>query len=646
MSSDSTSSTRILFDRSQWTIVNIVQFIAALAGIIVAFYSFPSLTPYVFALLIVGLALFPFWKRWSIRHILQKELPTEFFSEEDIQLATRYYIPPYCSESDPTQRDDHLTQDKLNSKSQQKLFDTIDKFINETSSEPFLWLLGDSGTGKSAFVLNYYARNRRRSWWKRHPLVVVPLGLPDIEKYITSVKKKSETVIFLDGLDEDTKAVENHEARFNELLTLCGDFKRVLITCRTQFFPSDTAIPRRSSTPRLGPRRAGKAATYQFSRLYISPFTDNQVKAYLKKRYSVFHLKQRLAGFRLVKRLPTLVVRPMLLAYIPDLLQSGQTFEYTFQLYEEMVDAWLEREYPYVKDADKVSLRNFSERLSIDLYTNRKKRGAERVKREELSRLAQEWHNFNLNEWQLSSRSLLNRDAAGYYKFAHRSIMEYLFVERITTKDAQHLKISRTDQMNAFLLEMVKTKLPEAKHHLVQQLKNVKKGFPAIRLRARAKESFTAKDVQGIIQEWGFFDSSINKDASGFLHLYESSGQEKAKIVIDHATRLMWQQSGSDKPMTFADAEKHIQKLNREKFAGFNNWRLPTLEETLSLMEPTKRNGDIHIDPVFDKTQRWIWTADKESSGVAWIVSFGDGYCDYDAAYYDVFVRAVRAGQS
>lgn len=461
-------------------------------------------------------------------------------------------------------------------------------------------------------------------------------------------------MLFLDGFDEDTKAVENYEARFHELMGWCGEFKRVLMTCRTQFFPSDDAMPRATQIPRPAVRPAGTSPTFKFSKLYIAPFTDEQVKAYLEKRFpskqrkkriDALQQKRREEAFAMVKSHSTILQRPMLLAYVPDLLERGKTFQFTFQFYEEMVDAWLDRDH--AEDADKASLRDFSERLAIDLYTNREKRGAERVERQLLATLAEKWNNFNLNDWKLSSRSLLNRDAAGYYKFAHRSIMEYLFVKRITTKDAQHLKINRTDQMNAFLLEMVKTKLPEAKHHLVQQLENVKEGFPIVGLRAQANESFNDEDVQKMIHEWGFFDSSKNKEGKGFFHLYEPSEQQKAKIVIDHATGLMWQQGGSNDSISFANAEKYIQKLNREKFAGYNDWRLPTLEEAMSLMEPTQKSGDLYIDPVFDKTQRWIWTADKQSAGVAWGVYFSDGGCyGYGVDSNLFYVRAVRSGQS
>lgn len=108
----------------------------------------------------------------------------------------------------------------------------------------------------------------------------------------------------------------------------------------------------------------------------------------------------------------------------------------------------------------------------------------------------------------------------------------------------------------------------------------------------------------------------------------------------------MWQQSGSSEYMNYANAEKHIRDLNAKRFAGYSNSRLPTLEEAMSLMEP-KKHGNLYIDPLFDQKQTWIWTADKESAGVAGVVYFYDGFCfHYPVDIYGSFVRAVRGGQS
>lgn len=152
--------------------------------------------------------------------------------------------------------------------------------------------------------------------------------------------------------------------------------------------------------------------------------------------------------------------------------------------------------------------------------------------------------------------------------------------------------------------------------------------------------------VMMMLKQKGFFDKYKNPDGKGIKHQYKTVTRRGVNLVIDHATGLTWQQSGSDKYMNFADAQKYIAQLNREKFAGYNDWRLPTLEEAMSLMEPKENSADLYIDPVFYKSQRWIWTADERASVVAWIVDFSNGGCDTFNVYDPCYVRAVRSGQS
>jgi hypothetical protein len=168
-------------------------------------------------------------------------------------------------------------------------------------------------------------------------------------------------------------------------------------------------------------------------------------------RYPFWRREQRQKAYTLALKIPLLSVRPMLLAHIPDILVSGKEVTHTYQLYEAMVDAWLERESSWV---DKQALRKFSENLAVDLYFNRVARGMERVPREELTTLARA-AGVQLELWQIGSRSLLNRDAEGNYKFAHRSIMEYLVALRLLQGDERCEGIVLTDQIRLSLLEML-----------------------------------------------------------------------------------------------------------------------------------------------------------------------------------------------
>ncbi|MCP4112313.1 MAG: DUF1566 domain-containing protein [Desulfobacteraceae bacterium] len=112
--------------------------------------------------------------------------------------------------------------------------------------------------------------------------------------------------------------------------------------------------------------------------------------------------------------------------------------------------------------------------------------------------------------------------------------------------------------------------------------------------------------------------------------------------VKDAATGLMWDKAGSDNRMTFKGAQAYIESLNSKKFEGYNDWRLPTLEELASLLE-NKMVNDIYIDPVFKCNKEFYWTTAKRASGGVWLVDFGGGCVGWGYAEGICYVRAVRS---
>jgi hypothetical protein len=168
-------------------------------------------------------------------------------------------------------------------------------------------------------------------------------------------------------------------------------------------------------------------------------------------------------------------------------------------------------------------------------------------------------------------------------------------------------------------------------------------------LRSQAA-TLSAKQVKDMLQQHDFFcrEESWSKEWSnprgrGIDHDFEL--QQNGLVVFDDATGLMWQQSGSQEYMNYSKAENYIRDLNNKRFAGFTDWRLPTLEEAMSLMEPEK-HGELYLDAIFDHKQTWIWTADKFSASAAWVVNFYYGHCYHYDVYNYSYVRAVRGGQS
>ncbi len=121
--------------------------------------------------------------------------------------------------------------------------------------------------------------------------------------------------------------------------------------------------------------------------------------------------------------------------------------------------------------------------------------------------------------------------------------------------------------------------------------------------------------------------------------------EDRREVVFDAATGLMWQKAGSDNIMLFRKAQAYIDGLNTQQFAGFNNWRLPTIPELMSLLEPERSSNGLYIDPVFDATQLWCWSADEVAGSPesVWGVGFFIGYVHRDVVGYPSYVRAVRS---
>ena len=116
---------------------------------------------------------------------------------------------------------------------------------------------------------------------------------------------------------------------------------------------------------------------------------------------------------------------------------------------------------------------------------------------------------------------------------------------------------------------------------------------------------------------------------------------EPNATVMDKTTGLIWQQSGCPYPLTWHEAKKYIDKLNQDKFGGHECWRLPTIDELMSLLTRTPHGEDFCIQPIFNQTQKWLWSCDLRSFMAAWYVSVELGFVAWHDFTGYFYVRAV-----
>jgi len=104
--------------------------------------------------------------------------------------------------------------------------------------------------------------------------------------------------------------------------------------------------------------------------------------------------------------------------------------------------------------------------------------------------------------------------------------------------------------------------------------------------------------------------------------------------ITDLKHGLMWklQDSYQEKKewTNWEAAQLYVEEKNKQKFAGHNDWRLPTRKELLTLYEENKSipwfyywtTNEVHMDPIFGYTSCCFWTSEEYKDQFAWHVNF------------------------
>jgi len=147
------------------------------------------------------------------------------------------------------------------------------------------------------------------------------------------------------------------------------------------------------------------------------------------------------------------------------------------------------------------------------------------------------------------------------------------------------------------------------------------------------------EELKRIIRRDNYYEKIINPNGVSENIFAASQG---AEVVFDKRTGLLWQKNGSSEKKEYWNAGKYIQALNSSKYAGHSDWRLPSIEELLSLMKKHPQN-DFFIDPIFSQDQTIVWSSDGapeiynfENETGAWLADFQNGLV-VRAIWYTVY---------
>ena len=127
--------------------------------------------------------------------------------------------------------------------------------------------------------------------------------------------------------------------------------------------------------------------------------------------------------------------------------------------------------------------------------------------------------------------------------------------------------------------------------------------------------------------------------------------------AIDKKTQLMWAINPSktanfpnpNKGMNWEDAVAWAKYVNTQGWCGFNDWRLPTIDELKTLFIK-HRQPTLHLnEAIFNDTNKYygVWSSSPVASysNYAWIVNFSLGLDYFSVKSNNYYVRLVRSSQ-
>ena len=128
--------------------------------------------------------------------------------------------------------------------------------------------------------------------------------------------------------------------------------------------------------------------------------------------------------------------------------------------------------------------------------------------------------------------------------------------------------------------------------------------------------------LDGLMRPLAYHDSELEEVADGWL---------------DRCTGLIWGPV-SPWPLTWDECGEFV---DRQAVAA-EGWRMPTVEELVSLLRPGQELGEFCHRP-FDERYLWLWTGDRRGYTSAWFVDVGGGAVLAQDRTCRFHVRPVRS---
>jgi len=371
------------------------------------------------------------------------------------------------------------------------LHDYVLEWLNDPKRK-LLAVLGDYGIGKTSFCYKFVCDMTGSAY---APVVVelktvMAEGWREVIQGEVRSKAGDSTqspVLILDGFDELSLTFDKVTVlkEIENLSKTTQEYKKVILTSRTQFFrdeEEEKKILVRKELRERGPR----SMTYpRFERIYVSLFDDEQIRRYLdlclgEKEAEKFWNET----VNVVFNVKDLASRPILIELIVNDREAVQNIEGKVtpgKVYRTITERWQEREEQRLPQSivlqhreekipknimlfmEELAYWRFTKELAYWRFTKEKERLHFNTLKDAINKYFDDETKDILRlsldnlDYQIRNCSFLSRNAQGYYAFAHRSFIEYFVARKLAREipEDKAKEINITDETALFVSELI-----------------------------------------------------------------------------------------------------------------------------------------------------------------------------------------------
>lgn len=344
-----------------------------------------------------------------------------------------------------------------------EVYNSLDRYIDgwlKERGKVHISLLGDFGAGKTWFCRHYAYRQLQRyvdnPIKERLPLLITLRTFAKamnskqlindalLEQYklqfvgspyniFQEMSRQGKLLLILDGFDEMARQVDYQTVvdNFWQLAELVDENSKVILTSRTEYFRWA-----KESEKILGGEEYGTSTIElsppKFEVLYLKSFNDDQIRKVIKLRLGEEAgdtVADRILG---TPNLADMARKPVLIELLLAALDevSADVLENPAQVYLYATNKLLlrnintQRTFTTISDKLYFLCELAWEMIKSEDLRIHYKDVPERIKSYFKERSLDQ-HELDTWDFDLRSQTLLHRDAAGYYEFAHKSLAEY-----------------------------------------------------------------------------------------------------------------------------------------------------------------------------------------------------------------------------